>query len=216
MEKEFNEKDEKNLKGISKAIWIIAKICRIFMMIGVVCIGLVMLILPAFISKIEINDNTIRIEGVEEVIKLEDIKPDNKDAKIVVSKISDVFNNNSRVTITLFAELAIAIIVVDLIIYIIIFKYLEKIFKNIDNEDTPFTFENSENLRKVAWLLVASIGVGVIINIVINLLLRTDSGLNISLVGVIEALFVFSMAYVFKYGATIKETKALKKGKKDE
>lgn len=175
-----------------------------------------MLILPVFINKIEVKDNVIRIDGVEEVLKVEDIDVNNKDAKMVISKLEEVFDKHSKGSIILFVELLMAFVVAELIINVIIFKYLEKLFKNINREDTPFTIENSEYLRKMSWLIISSIAVGVVSSMVASLLVDTDTGFNISLVGVLEALFVFSMAYVFKYGAANNETKKLKKGKKDE
>ena len=216
MEKEFKEKDEKNLKGISKALYIIAKICKVFTIIGVVGMGILMLTIPVLINKIEIKDNVIKFDGVEETLKLEDLKVENDEAKEIISKIENYFDKYSKGTITVFIEAAILFAVASMIIYAFVFRYLEKVFKNINTEDTPFTFTNADYLRKTAWLLVTIIGLGIVSGMTIELMFNTDISTGINLPSVFEALFIFAMAYVFKYGAANNETKKLKKSKKDE
>ena len=219
MEKEkFDEKDKNNLKGISKALYIIAKICRIFTIIGIVGMGILMLFIPVFMNKVEIKDNTIRIDGVEETLKLEDLKVENKEAKEIIEKVEEFFDKNSKGKITVFIEVVILFVVAEMIIYVFVFKYLEKVFKNINTEDTPFTFTNANNLMKTAWALVIVIGLGLVSGIAIDLMFNADINSGIDLPSVFEALFIFAMAYVFKYGASlgqVKETKKLKKSKKE-
>lgn len=211
----FEKKDEKNVRGISKAIWIIAKISRILITIGAVCLALVMIAVPFFINKIDIKDNKIIFNGMGDIVevdgkrsnelKLDDIDISSKEVKMVLSKIEDIFNNNSKGTIIFFIEFILTIGLVQLIINIIVFKYLEKVFKNVNKEDTPFTIDNVEYLRKMAWLIIVSIIIGVVSKSVGSVISKGDVSLNVDLFSVLEALFIFSMAYIFKYGVSLQE-----------
>ena len=95
---------------------------------------------------------------------------------------------------------------VDLKIMIIILKYVEKLFSNIKNNETPFTLDNVGYIKRISYLMIALIIITPVSGILFDLLLGLSSeGSSIELIGILEILIIFSMSYVFEYGYEIQK-----------
>lgn len=117
--------------------------------------------------------------------------------------IKDILTHNSKGIILWYLELGCLVAVVYLILSIIILRYLEKLFVNINNGDTPFTLENVKYIKKMAYLLIAAILLPYAAGSLFEMVMKTDLAIEFELYKVIEILFLFSMSYIFEYGYEI-------------
>ena len=215
----FKEEKQRKIKGISKAVYILARIGKIVLIIAISLILLLMIITPIFISNIELKDNSILFFG-EKIIE-----KSNDDAKLqlevngkVVSdennqdeieQIKSIFENNSKVKIIASVEIGYVCAMVCLVLYKMTLSRLEKLFININEGDTPFTLENVRYIKQMAFLMIASIIFPNISGIFFELILTLDLGIKLELSDIVEILFLFGMSYIFEYGYELqKDTKA--------
>jgi hypothetical protein len=83
------------------------------------------------------------------------------------------------------------------------FKYLEKLFINIHNGDTPFTLENVNYIRKISYFLIATIIVPFILGVIMSYIMGIDLEAELELQDFIFVLIIFSISYIFEYGYEI-------------
>lgn len=213
------KKEKQNkVKGLSKAIYIIARICKIITIISIPIIIVSMMFLPYIINNIEVSDNKIIFNGNESnLIVLEENVDNNSLVRLkvgnvviadesnqeVITKMKEVLTNNSKIQIIGYLETGFIFLIINIILYIIILNYLEKLFININNGDTPFTLENVNYIKKMAFLMIATIILPGVSGALFELILKTNLDVGFELFDVVQILFLFSMAYIFEYGYEI-------------
>ena len=231
-EKEKNysleKKESKRLKGISKFIYVVTKICEVCVTVGLVCLILAMLVVPVLSSNVKVNfkedsgitsgtitvlDQEITYERSENLVTIND--GDNKNGLEIVSNPKDVDTFNKALayleqgnytTAIMFVEFELLIIAIILVIEILILKKVYHFFKNIRNEETPFSKENIELLEKFGKLLIYAFVISLVSKIINSIIL--NNSMNINLTDIMEILFAYCLLYIFKYGYKLqKETK---------
>ena len=220
----FNKDKQKKIKGLSKAIYIIAKIAKILVTIAIPFVLLFSILLTLFVSKIDYKDDVlsfngetigkfelvetndqgaslrINAEGIEKTdIKLSDIDKD------MVLKVKDAINSVSKSSVVAYMILAIITITANLVLVRMYLKHFEVLFKNINTGDTPFTLENVSHIKKIAYIMIATIVVPMVFSIISSFIINTDFNIGSTSVSIIEILLLFSMAYIFEYGYEIQQ-----------
>ena len=211
------EKDkQRKLKVLSKIIYILAKIGKILTYIAIPFIVLGMVIIPMLMNKIDIKNDRIILKDKGNIISIVE-KNDKlvinvKDAKVAevtsakdISKIKDFFNNNSKGTIIAAGETALAFALISIIIAILLLRRVEKLFKNINKNDTPFTYDNVEHIRRIAFLMIINIILPAIASAVIELILKVDLNIHFGAYNLIEILSLYVLVYVFEYGCKLQK-----------
>lgn len=208
--------DQRKLKSFSKAIEVIAKICRVFVYIALVAIVFLMFMIPVIMKNIEVSEDAIIVDDVS--IKLADSElqvieggkvvsnvdiSNSSENVLVFDIIKGVLDNYSKAEIVASAEFGLIVVIVSLVLYSFVFKYLAKLFGNINKEEKPFTSENAIYLRKIAYLVLWTVIVSFISSIVFGFMFNLDLSSGISLTDVIIILFLYCMAYIFEYGKNI-------------
>lgn len=207
----LKDDQQRKMKGLSKAIYIIARICKVVSIIGIVSVIISMVAIGIVASNTKIEDNTITIfdekltytrsadlieieynDDKEEITKKEDL--------IILNKILDYMENKSTVVYISFIEFAFLTLIVSLILLVYILKHLETLFVNIHNGETPFTKENIDHIKKMAYLMIAAIVLPNICGLISEVVIQEDLNIGFELMDVIYVLFLFSMAYIFEYG----------------
>lgn len=213
----LDAKEQKKLKGVSKAIYIIAKICRIFVWIAAVCVAMCAVILPIVGSKIQIaGNNSI-------VIFKEKVEFSSSGNKLIMSQngeeISsieikegftpeDFIEQINRLPIKKLVTLGTVLIIfatATIVIGALIFARIEKIFKNISESETPFIEENITHLQIIIKLTIASLIVSIITSIFASIAMNSD--VNIEFVNVYEILVLIAIMYIYKYGYNLENSK---------
>lgn len=201
------------MKGISKFISLVAKIVRIICLVCLPVIIISMLFFPYLINKIDIKDNEISIKGndnislVEEqdkiVLKINGITLFDESKELINNHIINVLNNNSKTLIIGYIEVAFLTLLITVYLISLILKHLNNLFKNLYLGETPFTLENVNHIKKMAWLMIVAIILPTIGGMIFNNLLTAETNIDFELFDIVEILFLFSLSYVFEYGRLI-------------
>ena len=209
----FNEKKQKEVKTLSNIIAMIGKIGSIILKVAIPFIIIAMLIVPYIISNLEIKENeiTFKSESIkivdENKIEVHGVIIGEYDGDLEDNEVIKVFTNNSKVKIISYFESAMIFLIINIVIMMIILNYVEKLFNNIKNNQTPFTLENVGFIKRISYLMIALIIITPISNILFNVIsTSTNSGENsFGLIGILEILIIFSMSYIFEYGYEIQK-----------
>lgn len=212
----LNKEKQRKLKGLSKAIYIISKIGWIFCIVGMVGLVIAMITVPAITSNIKVSNNQIKIFG--QTVSYE--RSDNqviirdKDDEAVITELDDVkdlnlvfdyLENHDMTKLAIYGEIVFVFALATLIVSFLIFKTLEKLFVNIYKNDTPFTMENVEYIKKIAFLLIGIIVISMISSSVISLVAFDGIEGEFAGVNILYILGLFSLAYIFEYGVEIQK-----------
>lgn len=209
----FKTEQQKKMKGLSRAITIIAKIGRIVCLISIPIIIASMIILSVVISKMEIKDNEIIWNG-NDVIQV--IETNNKVSLTInkevvaeatkeqeIMKIKEVLQNNSKGMVFSYVETGLAFLIISLVLIIMMFKALENLFNNINKGDTPFTLENVGYIKKMAYLMIVVTILPNMGGVLFETILKMNLNVDFEMFSLVEILFLFSLASIFQYGYEI-------------
>lgn len=211
----FKKEKQKQMKGLSKGIYILARIGKIVLIISMFCLVLTMIVTPFITRNIEFKDNN-RVEFFGE--EVEYIRGEDKftiiynGEKNVIETSMDAESLNelttwgekhSMVVLTGFIETAFAFLLATLILLYFVFKHLEKLFVNLYNLETPFTMENVLHIKKMAILMIAVTLLPNVAGVIVEMFIGESLGIGFELIDLIYILFLFSMSYIFEYGYMI-------------
>lgn len=207
----LKKEQQKIMKGLSEAIIVISKICKVVLTICIPIFVIAMLIAPFLINSINVkNDELIfkgsnkKIELITEnsnvILKYNGNEIDDKDFTNIVIKYKEMLDTHSKPLLIGYAEVSIILLIVSLILCIRMLKHLEELFTNIKKGDTPFTLVNINHIRKMAYLMIATIILPHISEVIFDLTTMADVDVEFKIFDIIEALFLFSMIYIFEYG----------------
>ena len=211
----LNKQEQKKVKTLSKILSIFGKIGNIVTKVGIGFITFIMIIIPILISNIDIKEdkliasgNIITISEVEEGIKL--TSTENEHIIIgelknkYVEKIKKAYNKYDKKVLIGLLETSFATLIVFLIFLGKVFKCLEKLFKNINEGDTPFTLENVNHIKKMSFFMITTIIASSVGTILFGISTASED-VSINMFNIIEIIFLFSMAYIFEYGYHIQQ-----------
>lgn len=214
----LGKENQKKLKTASKAIYILAKIGRIFAIIGAVFMVLGMslaIMATSFVTaknnneiEVKIGNRVMLYRDVDDQISIiaegQETKVDDTESKEELRTVAKIFFDNSKSNLILSLCMILVFGLAGIIISIMMLKYLEKLFKNISKEETPFILENVECLKKMCYFMIASVVVSLIGDSVISSIIGRDSGFNFG-VNVIYILVIYALRFVFEYGYNIQQ-----------
>lgn len=212
----LEKKDQKRLKGITKFLYILVKIIKVFAIIGIVGIGICMIAVPIITSNIKTStvgdQKVLKIFDSEFYYNRSDTKfelyeKDHIDDKMEVKNLKDVesinkvfkyLEKNDLTKVNVYAEIELALLVVSLVIEVMILNRLYKFFKNIHDESTPFIKENIELLSNVAKFLIIEFVIMFVMSIVGSIMFNIST--TFGNYNIIDILVVYILIYIFKYG----------------
>lgn len=210
----FKKEEQKKMKGISKFICIISKIGNIAAKICLVTSILLFFIGTIAMANTNVNtkDQTLKIFKENYSYQLEDgemilSSNDKITGKFAIAKgeeqtINEFLEFSKARKVTFVAIMFLSLTIIMLII-VKITNYIEKLFRNINENDTPFDMDNVYYIRKTAigiflYLLSQDV-LGGITQAIYSLELNIDVDLS----SYILALIILAISYVFKYGYEI-------------
>lgn len=211
----FKEQEQKNMKGISKTIYIIAKILKVCAYILLVCSIMALTVSTIVVPNTKINtdkeeiklfNNSFEYEiSDKELYIIENDNDKHKVASFEENEIEQVEEILEQPKIKIFtAALLISVSILVLSIFLIkLFKILEKLFKNIHDLDTPFSLENVEYIKKIAIYVLIIVIICDLPLAFINILLINKVNVTLNLTNYFICLIIFALSYIFKYGYEI-------------
>ena len=210
----FKEKEQKKMKGISKAIYVSARIFKIISIIGIVValISLVGSILVIPTIKFDHNKQTVEIDNIVYDYEFEDnkfnIETDDKtefsleyiDGQEEVIKDIIESSNTYKLSFSIILFISLGLFMFA------IFKaltYLEKLFMNINKEDTPFNLINISYIKKISIYLVLGILIPDFVGFWVSLIFNLDLAVEVDIMNYLFVLIIIALFYIFKYGYEI-------------
>ena len=196
----FNEKKQNQVKSLSNVISLIGKIGGIVLKVAIPFIIIAMLLIPYLVTNVEIQENKLSFK-TDNIKLIDDSKVEvfniillDVEDSMSSGEIIDIFNNNSKYEIIGYLEAGFVFLLVDLIIMIIILNYVEKLFTNIKDNNTPFTLDNVNYIKRMSYLLIALIIISPLTGTLFGLILGvSESGEGFELMSILEILIIFSM-----------------------
>ncbi len=140
----FKKEKQKKMKMISKVIYVLSKIVRIVSEVGAGILLIVMIVVP-FISK------NIHVDG--NVLKSNDTVIGNI-RESEVSIVAEYLDHHTNTEIIIHVEIVLVGLIISLLLLRMISNYLYKLFKNINECDTPFTMDNVYYIRKISFYVI--------------------------------------------------------------
>lgn len=213
------KKDSKKmLKIFSKILAVFSRIGQVFMIIAIPFMVLAMAIIPFVVNHVDVDDSKITFDGIQEskitleeredgqvvIVDEEEVK---LDEKIDTSIIKELFNNNEKAAIIGVAEVSLAFTIGYFVLIIIMLSNIIKFFKNLYKEDTPFILDNVERLMKVGKLMIAVLIVQGLSAGIVEYVFGSEVSMLSGSYSIFEILFVFVLAYVFKHGYELEQSK---------
>ncbi len=207
----FKKEKQKKMKALSKAIYIIARVCKIICIVFLIPIAISMLLIGIFAANIKIEEETATIFGEkitlsrsDELIELEyDGETESiteKEDVYILNQIIDFIENKNPYAYVGFIEVAFLTIIITLILVSFVLKHLEILFVNINSGDTPFTKENIEHIKKMAYIMISVVILPNMCGALTELFIKENLNIGFELFDIIYILFLYSMAYIFEYG----------------
>lgn len=210
----FKKEKQKRMKLLSKVIYILARIMKIVAAVGIVALALTMVLLLVFgmnfekdESMVSFMDERMSYEVFDDKVvweykdeTYEVTKPQEVDA---LKRTIDFINRYSVGTIVMSGFVMFATLGATLVLLFCSLKHLEKLFMNIHDEETPFTMENVEHIKKLAFYQITMIVVPFVMGLITQAWLQYNFGVEFEGIEVIYILFLFSLAYIFEYGYEI-------------
>lgn len=221
----FKEEKQKKIKGISKAIYVLARIGKIACKIAIPIIILIMIATPFFLKNIEVENNELIWNGNNDKFSITDeenkitlkyndniiLADDNSQSANIkyIEKFIGVLNNNSKYLVIGYIEVGFICVVISVFLYEMILSRLEKLFINISQGDTPFTLENVKYIKDMAKLMLLILILPNLGGIIFEKIFLMDLNIGFEAFDVVQIVFIFGISYIFEYGYELQQdTKA--------
>lgn len=196
----FNNKEQKNIKLVSKAIQIISKLIIFILIIPTVFLTLLSIVYPIISSNVKLNEGNIIVYNKE--YNINPIETINNLGGFSIENINEISNS--------FIEMNLLYISINSILQIMFLYYLSKLFKNIYNKNIPLSLENEKIINKIVFVLLSEKVISIIIMIISSLTFKIQDAFEFNIKDIVEVLIIISILYFFKYGRLIqKDSKAV-------
>lgn len=211
----FKKEEQRKMKGISKIIYIASRIANKIALLGIVISVAAAIILNIVVasSNINTNNNEIKVfdEKVTYVLNQEEFSiTNNNEKEILISDLKSEEVKTIEKSLNLPKGIQMLVVVLfsisliaSLFIIIKLTSYIEKLFKNIHDNDTPFNMDNVLYMKKIALYLLLYIMVSDVFGGIAQGISTLNFEIEIELQSYFSALVVLGLSYVFKYGYEI-------------
>lgn len=163
----LKREEQVKMKLLSKVIYTIAQIGCVLIKISAIAVALAMVIILVVGTNLKIKgneisygDKTVLVDRTNEKITLtvdDEVTDITKSTDVKnLNMILDYLDEYPLPRLIIVTEFAFATLIAVLVIYTIILKSLENLFRNLNGGDTPFTAVNTLYLKKIAIYMIAA------------------------------------------------------------
>ena len=212
----LNEKEQKNIKVISKILYMIGRIGAILSRVGIGFVVFAMIAVPVFLGSIKVENDTITVDN--QVLTITEINDgirisSSQNEHVIISDINahdvELIKNSltkqGRTKMIVFFEIGFAFIIAFLVFISMALSRMDKLFVNIHDGETPFTLDNVNYLKKMAYYMITAIILSAVGSTILNIGLGTDEVFEFNLFNITEIIFLFAMSLIFEYGYRIQQ-----------
>ena len=200
-------------RTFSKILYILARIAKVFMVLGVIGMALLMAITPVVVKNFKVEGNTINAFGQKVTYKEKDDKFNlyfgdveigslTSEEKVSFDYVLKELENTNIAKAFGFLEFALVCETAVLVILYFVFKYLDKLFVNICNSDTPFTNDNLEYLQKITKLIFITVIISFAGDL-LSTMFFSSSMVSFNLSTLVLVLVLYVITYIFEYACML-------------
>ena len=218
----LNEKKQKQVKALSHTISLIGMIGSIVLKVAIAFVAASMILMPYIAANIKVTEDKVTITNDNikvidnKTITLYGVATIGVDEEVSQEQLLEIFDNHSKTELLIIFELGSVVLIASLVLTIIVLNNVQKLFKNIEDGDTPFTLDDVSIIKKISYYLIAAILVMPISDILFNQIIAQNETSFIDLMKILEILIIFSMSYIFEYGYEIqKDSKGIMYNEKE-
>lgn len=200
----FNKEKQNKLKLTSKIISILSKVMSYITLVASVGIVLLIIFTPMIINNTEVLNDKIQIYGNE--------FSSNQTAQLI-----EIINNNSSTKLIIYSITISICLIVTMMLLFFAFKYLSKLFDNISKDNSPFTLDNLNLIKRITYLLIGYSIFPEISGYLYQFITKIDMGIEIESFKFVFILIMICIYYIFDYGHQIQlDSKGVIYGKENE
>ncbi len=200
----FNKEKQAKLKLTSKVISVLSKIMSYIVLAVSIAISVLIVFTPMIINNTKVINDKIQIYG-------------NEISSSQTVQLIEIVNNNSHTKLILYLITISVCLIVTMILLFFAFKYLSKLFDNIHKDNTPFTLDNLNLIKKITYLLIGYSLFPEVSGYLFQFITKIDMGIEIEGYKFVFILIVICIYYVFDYGHQIQlDSKGTIYGKENE
>lgn len=199
----FKKNQQKNMKKLSKAIYIISNICRIVILIPTICIIIMCLVFPFISRNIKIESDKIKIFNHEINYTIENnvLTIFGEEHYISSSRnIKEFITNHNNTFFMISIEYILLCVSILSMLTVLFLNSLYKLYKNIYSGDTPFTITNEKIVHKAIFYILIQIMITKVTAVAYSLIAHIDLEIEFNIKDIILVLVSLSFIYIFKYG----------------
>jgi len=206
----FKENEQKKMKGFTKVLYIITSIAKHISLTLTIIVFLAtiagVVVTPSV--KIDNNSNKISLYGqsIDCELTSDYLKIDSDkipiDDKHDYNQINKVLNMGHTKLTFLVTSLMLSATIVLFVSYKLL-SNLSRLFKNIHDDNTPFSMDNVTAIRKLALYSFLIVLIPDAVGILTGLILGVDFSVSIGIFSYIFSLMLIVLSYIFKYGYEI-------------
>jgi len=208
----FKKEQQKRMKGVSKAIYILTNIVRIIIGVYAIYLLLICLIFPFVSDTLEIIDNKIKIMNKEYNYSIDDniiIIDENEYYIETRADIKESIKEHDKEYFIICIEYLLISETILALLTTLAMHYLYKLYINIYKGNTPFTIENEKLVKMACLFFLLELILQKVTSLLYSFIAKINLAIDLNIKDIIVVLIGISIIYIFKYGRMIQtDTKA--------
>ena len=199
----FKKDQQKKMKGVSKAIYIITDIVKYVLIVPLISLILITIAFPFLAKTFSIENNKIQFLNKEYTYKITDesIRVNGRDYYVdTTTDLNKFIDKHSDTFFRISIEYILICLLVTILLTVLSLHCLSKLYKNIYKGNTPFSLENEKLVNKTILFMIGGTIIEKITALIYMAIAKIDLSIELNLKDLIILLIGISVIYMFKYG----------------
>lgn len=211
--------ETKRIGGWANGLRIVCNILKVFTIIGIVCLALVMLFLPAMMKKVKIDDEKIVLNGQKIEYSFKDVdfltyRIDNGKEKTVNTK--DIYKYTGLLDLGKIdmnklrniVMIDLGFVIVMCVLEFIILNKLSKLLKRTKDENVAFVTDGHKVLQNIMWIAIASEVIKMVMGLCTAIAMpksNIETNISIDLMFVVAMCVLYFVSLLYKRGEQLQD-----------
>ena len=211
--------ETKRIGGWANGLRIVCNILKVFTIIGIVCLALVMLFLPAMMKEVKIDDEKIVLNGQKIEYSFKDVdfltyRIDNGKEKTVNTK--DIYKYTGLLDLGKIdmnklrniVMIDLGFVIVMCVLEFMILNKLSKLLKRTKDENVAFVTDGHKVLQNIMWIAIASEVIKIVMGLCTAIAMpksNIETNISIDLMFVVEMCVLYFVSLLYKRGEQLQD-----------
>ena len=211
--------ETKRIGGWANGLRIVCNILKVFTIIGIVCLTLVMLFLPAMMKEVKIDDEKIVLNGQKIEYSFKDVdfltyRIDNGKEKTVNTK--DIYKYTGLLDLGKIdmnklrniVMIDLGFVIVMCVLEFIILNNLSKLLKRTKEENVAFVMDGHKVLQNIMWIAIASEVIKIVMGLCTAIAMpksNIETNISIDLMFVVAMCVLYFVSLLYKRGEQLQD-----------